>query len=103
VKHWARTVKRIFYSYFLRDFQVGSIMLVAGSILTVFGGGFGSYNWYLALASGGATPLGTIMLAALPSLVGLQMLLTFLLGDIQAVPIRPVHGLLPKPESPHAS
>ena len=99
VKHFKRTLKRIFYSYFLRDFQIGSIMLIAGACLTGFGGGFGAYHWYAAIASGGATPLGTIMLAAMPSLVGLQMLLTFFLGDIQGVPTRPIHSLMPAKET----
>ncbi len=102
IKNFVRTLKRIFYSYFLRDFQIGSIMLVAGICLAVFGGAFGSYHWYAAIATGSATPLGTIMLAALPSLVGLQMLLTFFQSDIQAVPARPIHSLMPPPDDSDA-
>ena len=38
-----------------------------------------------------ATPVGTVMLATLPILVGLQLLLAFANYDIGAVPRRPLH------------
>jgi dolichol-phosphate mannosyltransferase len=74
--------KRIFYSYFLRDFSVGSLELLLGLVLLIFGVIFGVANW------GGAEPAtaGTVMTAALPVIVGTQMLLAFLNYDIRRVP-----------------
>ncbi len=93
-KHFVRTIKRIFYTYYLRDFQVGSILLILGVLLSLFGVTFGSYNWYRGVSLGVANTNGTVMLAALPCLVGLQMLLTFISADINSVPTRPIHPLL---------
>jgi dolichol-phosphate mannosyltransferase len=94
LKHWSRFCKRIFYSYFLRDFQIGSLMLLAGICLEGFGVGFGSYRWYWGLRLNEFNATGTIMLAALPSLMGLQLLLTFLNCDLNNVPTRPIHPVL---------
>lgn len=87
--------KRIAYSYFLRDLSVASLELVVGSVLLTFGVVFGLSTWAAAVASGVATPLGTIMLSALPTLVGLQMLLAFIGHDVASQPTRALHPLLP--------
>ena len=94
-KHVRNFGKRIFYGYFLRDTTVASLELLLGSALLTFGVVFGGLHWAQAMASGKATPLGTIMLAALPSLVGLQMLLAFVAFDVANVPRRPIHDDLP--------
>ena len=94
-KHVRNFGKRIFYGYFLRDTTVASLELLLGSALLTFGVVFGGLHWAQAMASGKATPLGTIMLAALPSLVGLQMLLAFVAFDVATVPRRPIHDDLP--------
>ena len=94
-KHVRNFGKRIFYGYFLRDMTVASLELLLGSALLTFGVVFGGLRWAQAMASGMATPLGTIMLAALPALVGLQMLLAFVAFDVANVPRRPIHDDLP--------
>jgi hypothetical protein len=38
-----------------------------------------------------ATPAGTVMVAALPILMGAQLILAFLAYDIASVPRRPLH------------
>lgn len=93
-KHWTRLWKRIFYSYFLRDFQAGSLMLLGGAALSLFGFCFGSYHWYWGLRLNVPNATGTIMLAALPSLMGFQLLLAFVNCDMGNVPVRPIHPLL---------
>ena len=94
-KHTRNFGKRVLYNYFLRDMTVASLELIVGAVLFVFGLVFGAYHWFLGLASGLATPLGTIMLAALPTLLGLQMLLAFVGFDVANVPRRPIHPDLP--------
>jgi glycosyltransferase involved in cell wall biosynthesis len=94
-KHAANAGKRIFYNYFLRDMSIASLELVAGSALFGFGLVYGLVRWALALRNGLPTPLGEIMLAVLPLLVGIQLLLAFLGYDIANTPRRPIHGDLP--------
>jgi dolichol-phosphate mannosyltransferase len=38
-----------------------------------------------------ATPAGTVMLSAMPVLVGVQLLLGFIGHDVGSVPVRPLH------------
>lgn len=88
-KYLSRCIKRIFYLYFLRDFNVGSIELVAGSLLLGFGVLYGSYQWLYALSAGPA-PTGVIMLAALPVIIGFQLLLAAVSFDVSNVPRIPL-------------
>ena len=43
--HTRNLAKRILYSYFLRDFGVASVNLVAGAVFTSFGAMFGLAKW----------------------------------------------------------
>ena len=94
-KHLRNLGKRLFYSYFLRDMTVASLELLAGLALLGFGVVFGALQWSHALQTGVLTPTGTVMLAALPTLLGLQLLLAFVAFDVANVPRRPIHLDLP--------
>lgn len=94
LKHVRNFVKRIFYNYYLRDVSLASIELPLGVLLFVFGASFGGWNWLLASREGITTPAGTVMLSALPVLMGLQLVLAFLAYDIASVPRRPRHQRL---------
>ncbi|MCL2309040.1 MAG: glycosyltransferase family 2 protein [Proteobacteria bacterium] len=83
--------KRIFYNYFLRDVSLASLELLLGTILVVFGGIYGACHWAQSAALGVTTPAGTVIVAAVSLLVGLQLLLAFLGYDIANVPRRPLH------------
>jgi glycosyltransferase involved in cell wall biosynthesis len=87
--------KRLVYNYFLRDFSIASVNFIAGVLLIAFGVVFGAWHWLTNAAHGVVTTSGTVMLAALPIILGLQLLLSFLGYDIAAVPAQPVHPLLP--------
>ncbi len=93
-KYIIRIIKRIFYSYFLRDFNIGSAELIFGTILFWGGGGYGLINWYSGYISGLPTPMGIIMMAALPILLGFQLLLSALNYDITNTPDKPIHKFL---------
>ena len=93
-KNGRNLLKRIFYNYFLRDMNPASVELLGGGALFLFGVVFGGMNWMEALVSGRQTPLGTIMLAALPVLVGVQLLLAFLAFDIANSPRRAIQNNL---------
>ncbi len=88
--HVRNFVKRIFYNYYLRDVSLASLQLPLGLVLTLFGLTYGAYYWLSSGMSGVATAPGTVMLSALPVLMGVQLLLAFLGSDIAALPHRPI-------------
>lgn len=93
-KHLRNFLKRIGYSYFLRDLSIASIELLAGLGLACFALAFGGYHWSASLATGLATPVGTIMVATVAAISGLQFLLAFIGHDIASVPRSAIHPLM---------
>ncbi len=90
---------RILYNYFIRDFNVCSLELLAGIAMVVFGSWFGISAWSRSADLGMATPTGTVMLAVLPIIIGFQLLLSAVSFDVAHVPTDPIHpslALLPK-------
>lgn len=92
--HIRNTVRRVFGTYFLRGFSVASIELLAGIALAGFSVCFGSQAWYLSVANGTPASAGTVMLAALPLMLGFQLLLSWLNFDIAAEPRTPLQHLM---------
>ena len=92
--HLRNGVKRVLYGYFLRGFSLASLNLVLGLLLVGFGAGFGAVKWAEVAAAGQPATAGTVMLSALPILIGLQMLLSFLSHDIAMVPREAIHRRL---------
>lgn len=90
-KNIKNTFKRIFYNYFLRDMSVASIELVIGFFLLTFGVCYGVFHWVNSAQEGVITPTGTVMLAVLPIVIGVQLMLSFLAFDISNVPRRRIH------------
>jgi glycosyltransferase involved in cell wall biosynthesis len=93
-KHAANTVRRLFYNYFLRDFSAASVELLLGAALLAFGIVFGAVQWVQWTAAGVGAYAGTVMLAALPVILGTQLLLAFLGFDVGRVPRKPLHPQL---------
>ena len=96
-KNLRNFLKRIVYRYFLRDVNIGSLELVLGLILIAFGVIFGVTEWVRTAASGHAATAGTVMLAGLPILVGVQMVLGFLAFDVATIPKVPLQCILGEP------
>jgi dolichol-phosphate mannosyltransferase len=90
-KHVRNFCKRLFYNYYLRNMSLASIELPLGVVLMAFGLVFGVIHWLESAYSDTATPAGTVMLAALPVIMGAQLILAFLAYDIASVPRRPLH------------
>ncbi|MBL8522235.1 MAG: glycosyltransferase family 2 protein [Betaproteobacteria bacterium] len=93
-KYLKRMIKRLFYNYFLRDFNAGSIQFLLGFLLVLFGSYWGISHWLESAASGVAATSGTVMLAALPSLIGAHLLIAAVNFDIANVPRRCLHPML---------
>ena len=90
MKYAAATFKRVLYAYFLRDFNAGTLQLASGLVLVTFGVVFGAWKWITLSIEGFTATSGTVMLAALPILIGVQLLLGALQFDIQNVPRAPL-------------
>ncbi len=86
--------KRVVYNYFLRDFSIASVQLLIGIAALVFALAFGLHGWIASVDTGTPASTGTVMLAGLPVIVGMQLLLSFLAFDIAAMPNRALHPLL---------
>ncbi|OOG66312.1 glycosyl transferase family 2 [Rhodanobacter sp. B04] len=86
--------RRLIYSYFLRGFSAASMELLIGFPLLVFGLVFGAWHWWGSVIGRVPATAGTVMLAALPIILGTQFLLSWLNFDVAAEPRHPVHATL---------
>jgi glycosyltransferase involved in cell wall biosynthesis len=83
--------RRIWYRYVLWSFSPIALLLVLGLLLFAFGLAVAIWVAFQIAGSVVATA-ATVMLAALPLMIGTQMLLSALLLDIQASPSSPTFG-----------
>ena len=80
--------RRVWWKYMVWSFSPVALLLVSGLVLLGLGLGVGA--WLLAISAGSASPTaGTVMLAVVPFVLGVQTLLVALQLDIQATPNRP--------------
>ena len=86
IRFFANAAKRITYNHYLRNFSAASVELFCGFAALVFGLVFGGWQWWGSLRSGVPVTSGTVMLAALPVIVGVQLVLSFLNYDVRNVP-----------------
>ncbi len=96
LKYLSRFFKRIFYNYFLRDFNIGSLELVIGMTLLTFGIIFGIIKWSESIISSHPATAGTVLVAALPIILGFQSLIAFLHFDLTNIPRKPISKALSK-------
>jgi glycosyltransferase involved in cell wall biosynthesis len=89
-KHIKASVRRVIYHYFLRDFSIASVNLVVGIVLGLFGVTFGAVEWYKSISAGIPASSGTVMVAVLPIILGVQLLIAFLSQDIGNEPTVPL-------------
>jgi glycosyltransferase involved in cell wall biosynthesis len=90
-KHFVRFHKRLFYNYYLRDMSAASLELPLGAALGWFGFIFGVTKFAESVDSGMPATAGTVMLSAVPVILGFQLVLAFLSYDIASVPKRVKH------------
>jgi len=85
-------LKRVVYTYYLRDFTSASVEMVVGFGLVLFGGIFGASAWIESGATGQVASTGTVMIAVLPLILGFQLLLNALNYDVANVPSIPLQS-----------
>lgn len=97
LKHIVNFSKRIFYSYYLRDMNIGSFYLPLAVFFLSVGlvNGFSSWRFYASTAA--QAPSGLVVLPALFVIIGMQLILSFLSIDIEMRPKKPIHRFK-KPE-----
>lgn len=89
-KHLRNTFSRIYFQYVIKDFSIATVQLFLGFLLTLFGTVTGIVSWSRSISTGVTASAGSVMLAALPVILGIQMLLSFLSYDIASVPQTPL-------------
>lgn len=75
-------VRRVMLEYFVLDMRPGTVFGLLGALGVAFGTVFGVYHWRLGEAMGTSSLPGTVMVAAIPVIVGTQLLVQALALDI---------------------
>lgn len=83
-------LKRLFYHYLLKNFNVAALQGILGLGLVSGGAAFGIYSWLNASMAHRFTSSGTVMLAALPIILGMQLILAATSYDISYRPMEPL-------------
>lgn len=81
---------RIWLQYYVLDFSVGSLFLMTGAFLGLFGVVWGLVAWINSISSGIPATTGTVMLAVLPCILGFQLLIQTIVMDVMRTPSRPI-------------
>lgn len=90
--------KRVYRLYFLYDFTAVSLYIIMGTILGVFGTIWGLINWAKSAETLITASTGTVLLAVLPIILGVQFLIQAVALDIADTP-KQVNLLQPMEES----
>jgi glycosyltransferase involved in cell wall biosynthesis len=83
-------VQRIFLKYFLYDFSMMSVYLLAGIPLLLFGLIFGTVKWVQYAGINVPAPTGTVMLPTLSVILGIQFMLSAVDIDMNSMPRQPL-------------
>jgi len=90
----ATFLRRLVLKNFIYDFSMATIYLLSGLPLLIFGLIFGIYKWIQYASAGVPAPTGTVMLATLSVLLGIQLLLSAIEIDLRSVPTEPISNPL---------
>jgi len=73
---------RVYQRHVLRDFSVVAVFWYVGLALVAWGLGFGLFKWAVSIATGYPATTGTVMLSALPLILGFQLVLQAILIEV---------------------
>lgn len=77
---------RFWRKHLVTDFGATGVLTLSGLTLLAFGAAFGGYHWWLSMTTEHIATTGTVMLAVLPLIVGIQLLLQAFSMSVQASP-----------------
>jgi glycosyltransferase involved in cell wall biosynthesis len=80
-------LRRFYWRYLIEDFGVVSLAVLLGLPLVVFGGAFGAAHWIQSVRTGEPATAGTVFVAALPIILGTQLLLAGAVLDVLSSPV----------------
>jgi dolichol-phosphate mannosyltransferase len=79
-------LRRLLLRYVFYDVSPVFVFALSGGLLMALGIGYGLYYWITNLRNGRATPAGTVIVAALPTILGFQLLLQAIVLDVHGSP-----------------
>jgi dolichol-phosphate mannosyltransferase len=88
--------RRLWLQYFVLDFSIGSVFFSFGFLLLFFGGIWGTFSWTRSVITQIASTTGTVMLSVMPIILGFQLMLQFIVSDIQNTPQKPLSNRIIK-------
>jgi len=88
--------RRLWLQYFVREFSPVSLFLVSGLFLSTFGTLWGGAYWVRSARTGHEASTGTVMIAVVPLILGVQLLLQAVSLDIQNTPKMPLSRSSPR-------
>jgi len=80
------TARRFIDRYVWQDFTAVSVFVLFGILGIAFGSIFGGYHWIKSIQTSEPATAGTVMLSAIPIILGFQLLLQAIVLDIQNTP-----------------
>jgi uncharacterized membrane protein len=83
-------MRRLFWRYFVHDFSAVSVFVLFGLPLLLAGLAFGTYQYVTLARINEYASAGVVMLAAMPIILGAQMLLQAVVLDVGGVPRQPL-------------
>ncbi len=84
------TVRRFIYQYYLYNFSFGSLALILGMLFILFGFVWGIVYWRESQITGIPATTGTVLIAVLPIILGVQLLLQAISQDMVEIPRKPI-------------
>ena len=82
--------RRLFWRYFVHDFTAATLFMLLGAPLFLFGAIYGASAWLSHIRDNAYASAGVVMIAAMPIILGAQLLLQAVVLDIQHVPRDPL-------------
>jgi len=70
-----RGAARFWRKHLVTDFGPIGLLTIGGMLLSAFGAAFGGYHWLLSISSGTVASTGTVMVAVLPLMLGIELLI----------------------------
>jgi glycosyltransferase involved in cell wall biosynthesis len=79
-------LRRFYWRYLIEEFGVVSVCVLTGLPFLLFGVVFGVWRWLDTVRTGNPATAGTVFVAALPIILGVQLLLAAVLLDVLSSP-----------------
>jgi dolichol-phosphate mannosyltransferase len=75
-------LRRFYVRYLVEEFSIVSLFTLLGLPMVALGTGFGLFHWVQSFQTGLAATAGTVLVAALPIILGFQLLVAALVLDV---------------------